>query len=206
MPWKPVYITYTQLARSARADSVARKEDLEDACEAASRAIDKVANRQFGKTEGVEARLYTPVWSASNGMWQVDTDDFEADTLVSVAYDSVGDYTYAGAMEVSALLPYPLNAPQEGRPYEGFYVRRLSLARPALIRVTADPWGWSAVPRTAVAATKLQATRFFARSDAPFGVAGSPSDGSEVRLLAKADPDVIVMLKSRQLVRRTWAR
>jgi hypothetical protein len=204
MPWKPAYITYPQLATAVRADSVARKEDLEDACEAASRTVDKAANRQFGSATGT--RLYEPIWSASNGMWQVDTDDFEADQLTAVAYDSAGDYTYATAMDIASLLPYPFNASQDGRPYEGFYVRRTSLARPARFRVTADPWGWSAVPRTVIAATKLQAVRFFARYDAPFGVAGSPSDGSEVRLLARADADVIVMLKSRQLVRRTWAR
>lgn len=204
MPWKPAYITYTQLATAVRADSVARKEDLEHACESASRAVDKAANRQFGSAPG--ARLYEPVWSASRCMWQVDTDDFEADTLTDVAYDGAGDWTYSSTMEVSAVLPYPFNASQEGRPYEGFYVRRTSLARPAMFRVTADPWGWSAFPGTAIMATKLQASRFFARLDAPFGVAGSPSDGSEIRLQARADPDVIVMLKSRQLVRRTWAR
>jgi len=43
-------------------------------------------------------------------------------------------------------------------------------------------------------ACKLQTGRFNKRLQALFGVAGSPADGSEVRLLAKLDPDVAVML------------
>jgi hypothetical protein len=40
----------------------------------------------------------------------------------------------------------------------------------------------------------LQASRFYARRDSPYGVAGSPDLGSEVRLLSKVDPDVAVSL------------
>jgi len=50
------------------------------------------------------------------------------------------------------------------------------------------------VPTTVKQATLLQASRVFARREAPFGVAGSPDMGSELRLLEKVDPDVAVML------------
>jgi hypothetical protein len=41
----------------------------------------------------------------------------------------------------------------------------------------------------------LQASRLDFRRVAPAGVAGSPETGSEVRLLARVDPDVAVSLK-----------
>lgn len=50
------------------------------------------------------------------------------------------------------------------------------------------------VPPTITAACLLQASRFWKRRDAPFGIAGSPVLGNEMRLLAKLDPDVEVML------------
>jgi hypothetical protein len=68
------------------------------------------------------------------------------------------------------------------------------------VQVTAT-WGWTAVPATIKKATLLQASRFYKRRDAPFGVAGSPDMGSEMRLLAKVDPDVEVMLGD---YRRKW--
>lgn len=50
------------------------------------------------------------------------------------------------------------------------------------------------VPSTIKLATLMQAGRWAKRRDAPFGIAGSPETGSEMRLLAKLDPDVEVML------------
>lgn len=53
---------------------------------------------------------------------------------------------------------------------------------------------FSPVPKPVSIATKLQASRWYKRRDAPFGVAGSPELGSELRLLPKLDPDVEVLL------------
>ena len=53
-------------------------------------------------------------------------------------------------------------------------------------------------------ATLLQASRLAARRDSPFGVAGSPDAGSEMRLLARVDPDVAVALEPYR--RRIWTR
>ncbi|NIL59971.1 phage gp6-like head-tail connector protein, partial [Salinispora arenicola] len=65
------------------------------------------------------------------------------------------------------------------------------------------PWGWPAIPTAVVLATQLQASRLLTRRDSPYGVAGSPQDGSEMRLLARVDPDVEVVL--RPYVRHWWA-
>jgi hypothetical protein len=56
-------------------------------------------------------------------------------------------------------------------------------------------WGWTAVPTSVKQATLLQASRFHKRRHAPFGVAGSPEMGSEIRLLSRVDPDVSVALR-----------
>lgn len=50
------------------------------------------------------------------------------------------------------------------------------------------------IPSAVKQACLIQASRFFTRRYAPFGVAGSPDSGSEIRLLAKVDVDVAVIL------------
>ena len=63
-------------------------------------------------------------------------------------------------------------------------------------------WGWPAVPTSVKVATLLQASRFAIRRDSPYGIAGSPSEGSELRLLAAVDPDVKVAIGKKY--RREW--
>lgn len=52
------------------------------------------------------------------------------------------------------------------------------------------------IPDSIVMACLLQAGRFYKRRDALFGIAGSPEMGNEMRLLAKLDPDVALLVKS----------
>jgi len=63
-------------------------------------------------------------------------------------------------------------------------------------------WGWTEVPQAVKAATLLQVARFAARRDSPYGIAGSPDEGGEMRLLAALDPDLRTSL--RPYVRRAW--
>lgn len=209
MPWKPDYITGAVLGDYIRGSVNASAAHLATSAAAASRAVDRATGRQFGSTDTVEDRLYRARWSASKGMWYVETDDFmETDDLV-VAFDSAGDGTFARSIDVDGLLKYPYNASTEGKPWTGFYLRPSVSAgvdrRPAGFQAS-NVWGWSLVPvpDTIVEATKLQGSRFAARRSAPFGVAGSPDNGSETRLLARADPDVKVSVAD--YARRAWAR
>ena len=98
----------------------------------------------------------------------------------------------------------PRNAAVKGRPWTQMLVRPNSQFKPTgaadEVAVTAL-WGWSAVPATIEAATKLQASRFLSRRESPYGVAGSPDTGSELRLLARLDVDVAVMVSD---FRRWW--
>jgi hypothetical protein len=50
------------------------------------------------------------------------------------------------------------------------------------------------VPKMVKLATQLQASRWFKRRDAPFGVLGSPELGNYTRLLDKLDPDVQLLI------------
>lgn len=69
---------------------------------------------------------------------------------------------------------------------------------PGEVLVTAD-FGYDAVPESVKLACLLQASRLVMRRDSPLGVAGSP--GSEMRLLARLDPDVETLLRP---YKRRW--
>jgi hypothetical protein len=101
----------------------------------------------------------------------------------------------------------PRNAGATARPWTELLIRPSAAAglssADGAVEVTAA-WGWSAVPAAVAEACLLQASRLVQRRDAPFGVAGSPETGSEVRLLARVDPDVAVTLGPYR--RRVWAR
>jgi hypothetical protein len=137
------------------------------------------------------ARRYTPA-RPDDGRWVVDIDDLDSLAGLLVDVDSAGEGTYA--TNITAFVPGPRNAPSEEMPYTQIISRvGLPVIRDA-VRVTAK-WGWNSIPETVKQATLMQASRFLARRDAPFGIAGSPDAGSEMRLLAKVDPDVAVALR-----------
>lgn len=52
----------------------------------------------------------------------------------------------------------------------------------------------SPVPAMVKLACEMQATRWYKRTDAPFGVLGGAEFGNATRLLSKLDPDVEVLL------------
>lgn len=199
MPWAPDYVTLEELREYVRihgeADDVDDEEIL-DAAAGASRAIDQECLRQFGKTDASEARYYRARYSKTRTGWLVATDDIPSAVGLQVHLDTAGDASYA--TEVTGYVLRPTNAPSRGKPWEGLLI---GLPRPYQVtgavnevRVTAPVFGWASQPRTITLAAKMQGSRFLARRDAPFGVAGNPEQGSELRLLARVDPDVAVML------------
>jgi hypothetical protein len=91
-----------------------------------------------------------------------------------------------------------VNAAAEGKPWTRLLVDADSAVVPtgAEYEVAATViWGWTAFPKAVTLAARLQASRFHSRRDSPYGVAGSPDTGSEMRLLARVDPDVGVSLR-----------
>lgn len=198
MAWAPDYLTTTQVKDFRRIDPADTLDDVEIAVaiSAASRAIDDHCNRQFGLTAAPEERFYTAWYDYDRGRWVVDVDDFMTTTGLVVSVDGTALTTFTKE---------PLNAAALGRPWERLVFDETPDVYPTgvLAEVSAVArWGWTAVPTQVVQATHLQVNRLMSRRDAPFGVAGSPEQGSEIRLLARLDPDVAVSLKGLRRARR----
>lgn len=202
MPWAPDYVTKDELKSFLRIDvgDVVDDAQLAIAITAASRAVDKTCSlgfpRQFGQVAAAEPRLYTPKFDCSRvgatwpiGKWVVQIDDLMDATGLTVT-------TSKGAVDL--FVKQPVNAAAIGKPWTRLVIDPLAAVVPVgfenEVTVTAK-FGWATVPVTVKQATLLQASRLFKRRDAPFGVAGSPEVGSEVRLLARVDPDVAVTLR-----------
>lgn len=185
--WAPDYATVADLRAYTGIDDEASDSQLAGAITAASRTIDAhCGGRQFGNTVDAEVRTFTARDRSYHTGYQtiVDIDDLMTVVDLAVVVD--------GAAVTPARM-WPQNAAAKGRPWTRLYLPGAISMEPAAIEVTGI-WGWSAVPETIRQACLLQATRLFKRKDSPFGVAGSPDLGSELRLLAKVDPDVAVVL------------
>lgn len=189
MTWKPDYVTVAGAGGAKEYLRIPATDTVDDTrlgldVTAASRAIDRATNRQFGLDAAPTTRLYTAEWDQTLSKWIVRIDD-----LMTVA-----GLVVTSGTAITGYTLWPLNAVVEGKPFTEI---RLP-SKPSSVDVggvsVLGTFGWSAIPATIKDATLLQMARFFKRSDAPFGVAGSPDSGSEMRLLAKVDPDVAVMV------------
>jgi hypothetical protein len=188
--WKPDYITATDVAAYLRVDDTVDNVEFGVWATAASRAIDKKTNRQFGQLAAPATRTYRrpALLNPSSGLWELEIDDLQDATGLQVAGVA---YASSGAV----LLPD--NAPADGVPWErlGFTsCPTLSTPGAPVSTVITARWGWTAVPSQVIAAAKLQCARWNARRDSPHGIAGSPDNGGEMRLLARLDPDVATTL------------
>jgi hypothetical protein len=190
MAWRPDYITVVALKAYKTIGDTVDDAELATAITAASRAIDRECNRQFGNTSGAQERFYPATYSGSRCRWKVAIDDLQtaAGLVVKVGATTVTDYTLE-----------PRNAVADGLAFTRLIFGPNAEAVPSaadgfLVSVTANPWGWTAFPTAVVQACKIQSDRLANRRNSPYGVAGSPDLGNELRLLAKVDPDVAVSL------------
>lgn len=192
MTWKPDYLTLEQAKAWLRIPATDTQDDseLSPMISTVSRAIDDHCNRQFGQLAAPAQWSYAPRYDSERGLWVVDIDDVTDVTGLAAELDGVAIDSYD--LE-------PLNAADKGAAYELLVINTDSTAIPtnsATDRVLITvKWGWTAFPDGVDGATRLQLNRHWARRMSPFGVAGSPSEGSEVRLLSKLDPDVAVSLR-----------
>jgi hypothetical protein len=192
MTWAPDYVTKDDLKAYLRIDSGDTVDDVQLplAVTSSSRAVDLTTHRQFGQVSAPEARLYTPRWNSSRCRWVIEIDDL---------MDATGFTLNIAAGAITQYQLEPLNAAQRGRPWTRVVISKDSTIKPkgeVGEATSVGKWGWLAIPGTVKEATLIQGARFNKRRDAPFGIAGSPDSGSELRLLAKVDPDVAVMLAS----------
>lgn len=190
MAWAPDYITSAELKAYTRISDAVDDAEVAQAITGASRAIDNATHRQFGQVATAEARIYTPEWDRRRGRWVVSIDDLDTTTGFALSIDgtAVTDYTLE-----------PRNAVLKGKVWTQLVLGLDAEATPSASDPTdalsaTGKWGWSTTPTAVKLANKIQSSRFLARRDSPYGVAGSPADGSELRLLARLDPDVAVSL------------
>jgi Phage gp6-like head-tail connector protein len=198
MPWKPDYLTLAEAKAFLRVTDTVDDAEISGWITTASRAIDGRCNRQFGQLAAPAVRTYrrTPYYDQTTGYWTLEIDDVQdvtAATVNGVAFASAG----------AVMLPD--NAPAEGRPWTriGFVVWPFPQA-PGVpqLNTLSMRWGWTTVPPQVPMAGKLQVSRWNSRRDSPYGIAGSPDQGSEMRLLAKLDPDVATSLRGLSRRRR----
>jgi hypothetical protein len=193
------------------------------ALEAAARAIDSYCGRVFrASLTAASPRIFTARdssvttgwygqsnlssgWygpSAMSSGWysqySVDTDDVFDTTGATVAFDATGNGAYTQA--VTGFRWMPSLAPSRFEPYNGllFDIGIIPPLWQGGIQVTSK-WGWTKTPAAVQEANLIQAARWMKRRDAPFGIAGSPEFGNELRLLPKLDPDLQVLLRHYRL-------
>jgi hypothetical protein len=189
MAWAPQYCTFTDLQEWIQDGTDSSTGGQLLAIETASRAVDRICNRQFGLVEAAENRIYNATYDRYRQRWVVDIDDLMTVTgLVVTAASSEGVYD----KPVDVFTLEPVNAAARARPWTKIVVGLAAANHPttglATVRVTAR-YGWTTVPDTIKLATMIQASRLFARRSAPFGIAGNPEVG-ELRLLEKLDVDL----------------
>lgn len=187
--WGPDYVTVAEMKSYLRIDDTADDAFIALWVSAVSRNIDDFCGRQFGQVDQAEERIYETAWDKTLRRYVAEIDDLPNVTGLTVVS--------AGGLAVP-YTPGPARNIMRGKPYE-----RLMVDQPGPLTMNTNQWGWATVPASIKVAMFLQGARLAARRDSPFGVAGSPSDGSEIRLLAQLDPDFRTTLKPLQ--RRWWA-
>jgi hypothetical protein len=192
--WEPDYITSAQLKSYARISHDVDDAEVALAVTAASRAVDGACSRQFGQVAASTEWLFTANWNGSTRRWHVPIEDLASSAGLTVTIDGTASTAYTLR---------PTRAVAKGRVYiELVFDDAVSVSGDIdAIALTSDQWGWTTPPPTVVEASLIQGSRFLARRDSPFGIAGSPDSGSEMRLLSRLDPDVRMMLVAAKLVR-----
>jgi len=181
-------LTNRLIAEDATASSI-DEAVMDQAISAASRMIEQYCGRRFYKA--TETRYYTPIFS----------DELFIHDLISVTTlktDEDGDRTYEITWAATDYDLMPLNAALDNQPYTTIQitpdgVNSFPAGLPKSVQIVGVFGYASKIPEAIREACALQATRFFKRRDAPFGVIGSPDLG-ELRNLKELDPDVKALL------------
>jgi hypothetical protein len=193
--WKPDYLTLPQgrdALRITDAGDTVDDAQISSWITSISRMIDDRCNRQFGQLPAPAARTYrrAPVWRNDLSMWVQVIDDVQ---------DATGLLVNGVAYATAGAVLLPDNASGDGVPWTALGWTTWPGCDPM---IHTAKWGWTAVPAGVPVAARLQLSRLNWRRDAPAGVAGSPDQGSEIRMLAKLDPDAITALRG--LARPRW--
>lgn len=147
---------------------------IEKAIEAASRTIDRIANRRFYIDASATARLYR-----TTDFYTLFVDDIGSTTGLQVAFDSTGNGSYNDVQTLNTdYILDPVTAPQQGRPYTqvtmvGPTTFPLPVSRRPQVQVTAK-YGWylGTPPDDVVEACLILAADYVKRASSVGGVLG----------------------------------
>lgn len=175
---------------------------LQLALDAATAWIDQFTGRSFVAEAGATKYFYP-----TNPNLLTLSPDIR--TITSVAVDSRGDGTYATSL-TNGTHYQPM--PFQGIPDSGIYSSLQILGNSSQsfgtaqrVKVVGD-WGYvvgGQAPAPVRLACQMQATRWFMRKDAPFGILQSVDLGQFTRL-GKLDPDVEALITPYKAGSRCW--
>ena len=166
------YATLAELKAYLKIDDSMEDSLLENIVEAASRSIDRIANRRFYLDSTATARQYRPM-----NELRVFTDDFGSTSGLIVKTDPNDAGVYATTLTLNTdYIVEPVNAAAKGRPWN--YITIVSGESYSLpvnyrpqVEVTAR-WGWPSVPDDINQATLILSADLYKRKDSIGGVLG----------------------------------
>lgn len=163
------------------------------AIDAATELIDGHTHRHFNVVDtGTSSHKTTRLYAAA-GPTLVQLDDVVQVDLVETRSAPGASYVTVDADDYAL---EPENAAADSWPFETLHRlagRGLWPSGRSGVRVSGF-FGWAATPNSVKQACVFQAVRWLKRKDAPFGIASLGLDEPGMRLLAKLDADVQVML------------
>ena len=170
------YCTISEFQAYANMPSISADEQatIEKAIDAASRTIDRIANRRFYMDTTATARLYR-----TTDFYTLAVDDIGSLTGIQVAFDSTGNGNYNDVQtyDVDYILD-PVSAPQLQRPYTritmvGPTTFPLPISRRPQVQVTAK-YGWyeGTPPDDVVEACLILSADYVKRASSVGGVLG----------------------------------
>lgn len=196
-----LYVTADELKAALNiSDQDFADDDVNRACNAASRAIDLATGRFFYST--TDTRYYTPEWRAVT----VETDDIQ--TISTLQVDLPGTGTYTTWTENTDFTLQPANSATNDKPYERVRLRRQRQSywptTDNALKITGT-FGWAEIPSEVNQYAVFLAEKLLYRTrHAPFGIIQTTGDIGSVARLARTDPDfdtlVGHLVKTRPLV------
>lgn len=172
------YITLAELKNYLKIDDSVEDTLLEQIIEAASRSIDKIANRRFYLDANTSARTYY----VNNPMIAI-IDDIGTATGLVVKVDPNDSGIYQSTLTITKdFVLQPTNAFAKGRPVTtiqltGFSGWGFPLDYRPQLEVTAK-WGWPSVPDDIAQACYILSADYYKRKDSVGGVLGLSEMGA----------------------------
>ena len=174
------YVSSEELKSTLAIKSDYANADLEQAVEAASRAIDARTGRTFTLGAAGEVRTYSTVSPT-----YVEIDDAVA--ITSVVVNGTAAVSGTDYNQVAGGVGYPISSLESIGGYT-FPTR-------SRVIVVTGTFGWTEVPAQIKTATKIIASRLLQRArSAAFGVVGLGFEGAAVHI-ARFDPDLDLLLE-----------